>query len=74
MQTTIGDVKNYLNQKITSMAWQRIQMRLLPEFNKRGIFLHAITDSMQIDRDLMAAINTAVNTLYNESLPSEFLN
>lgn len=75
MKTTrIQDVKNYLNSNVAPMAWQRIQIRLLPDFNKKGFFFHTMTDDRVLDAELIVNIDSTVKELYNLSLPSEFLN
>ena len=70
----IGEIKNYLNQNIAPMAWQRIQIRLLPEFKAKGFYFHTMTDDRELDSDIVNDINAAIKDLYGEPLPSEFLN
>lgn len=72
--TKIGDVKDYLNKNIAPMAWQRIQIRLLPNFKEKGFYFHTMTDDKELDQDLIRSINTAIEELYSSSLPAEFLN
>lgn len=55
--TAIGTVKDYLKNNITSKAWERIQLRLLPEYKERGLYLHTMTDEKELDNLMMRLIN-----------------
>lgn len=67
--TTIGKVKEYLEENVAPRAWMRIQLRILPHFNERGMFLHNMTDDMQLDEATLELIAEALEDTYQEKMP-----
>lgn len=70
----IGKLKSYLEQNESPGAWKRAQIRLLPEFNKRGLFLHSMTDDKELDRDLVMLISDTLKSIYQKGIPVTLLN
>ena len=66
---TIGKVKEYLEENVAPRAWMRIQLRVLPHFNKKGIYLHTMTDDQSLDEDILELIAEAVEDTYQEKMP-----
>lgn len=66
---TIGKVKEYLEENVAPRAWMRIQLRILPYFNKKGLYLHTMTDDQSLDEDILELIAKAVEDTYQEQMP-----
>lgn len=66
---SIGELKSYLDENLAPRAWQRVKLRLLPQFNERGIFLHQMKDDLELDSDLMILISDSLEKIYKQRLP-----
>ncbi len=64
------DIKEFMDQKVAPMAWQRVQLRLLPEFNKRGIYLHKFDEEYICEEEFFLLINQTLDSLYKTTIPS----
>lgn len=69
---SIGELKNYLDSNLAPRAWQRIKLRLLPQFNAKGIFLHQMKDELELDIELLNLISNTLESIYKEKLPESF--
>lgn len=69
LMTTIGKVKEYLEDNVAPRAWMRIQLRVLPHLNKKGLFLHTMTDDQTLDEEILELIAEAVEDAYQAKMP-----
>lgn len=67
----VKKVKNWCDATLTPLAWQRILIRLLPEFRQEGYFLHNINDESTLSESLLAHINRTLSDLYQINLPTQ---
>lgn len=66
-------LKDWANQNISPLAWQRIVMRKLPEMRQSGFYLHTLTDEAELKLDLIMILDSALGELYQEKFPSDIL-
>jgi hypothetical protein len=64
-------IKAHVDAECSPLAWKRIVMRLLPQIREKGLFLHTFKGDIEIDNELVTAIDSALNELYNIGLPAE---
>ncbi len=65
-------LKNWCNQHITPLAWQRITMRILPTLREAGLDLSDLqepSENLFFDEEIMAAFEVAMNELYEQKIP-----
>lgn len=67
MVINIGIIKNWSDQEISPFAWQRILFRLLPDFQKEGLFLHLVKEETVVSKPLLDKIGQAYIDVYNKS-------
>lgn len=65
---TVKRIKGYIEQNATPHAWLRVQLRLLPHFNKRGLFLHTMKGNEQLDEELVQLIRQELKDTYQLKL------
>jgi|GEM_PF-231797 len=70
----VGTIKLWIDTHITPFAWQRITLKLLPHFQKAGLYLHQIKDDISLGKHMVELINATLEDLYQSSLPAETLN
>lgn len=66
-------LRDWTNQNVSALAWQRIVMRKLPEIRGAGFYLHTLTDEVELNFDLINILNNALNDLYQENFPENLL-
>lgn len=64
----VDEVKKWLDEHVGPMAFQRLVMRCLPEFNKCGLFLHNLSGKSLPD-SVSEALDKALQEIYNQSIP-----
>jgi hypothetical protein len=67
----VSKIKSWLEVSITPFAWQRITIKLLPEFQREGLYLHNIKDETLLSKNLVENIEKALFELYQINFPSE---
>jgi len=67
----VGKIKSWLSDEYTPFTWQRVCMRLLPQFRAEGLFFHQIKDDVELSDQLVEQINQVLMELYQANLPSE---
>ena len=65
----VGVLKDWLSSEFTPFTWQRIVMRLLPDFRAEGLFFHHLTDDMELSDNLVGLIDKTLYDLYQTNLP-----
>lgn len=66
----VGTIKRWLGSEFTPFTWQRIMMRLLPEFRAEGMPVHQLTDDAELNDRLFGLVNQAVQDLYQTTIPN----
>ncbi len=69
----VHTLKDWLDQHTTPFVWQRILIKLLPEFRQAGFYLHTIKDETELNPTLIQSINKCLYELYQIQLPNEIL-
>ncbi|MFT5618610.1 MAG: hypothetical protein ACI85I_001845 [Arenicella sp.] len=67
-------IKVWLNENITPLAWQRVVMRKLPEMREQGLFYHTLTDEAELNREMVSILNEGLKEVYQKELPKEIFN
>lgn len=65
----IGEIKSWLSHEFTPFTWQRIVMRLLPEFREEGLYFHHISDDKELSNRLVELIDQTLSELYKTNIP-----
>lgn len=65
----VKTIRQWCESNLAPMAWQRIIIRLLPEFRKEGFFLQTIHDESILSADLLDRINRVITEVYQVRLP-----
>ncbi|OJJ23776.1 hypothetical protein BKI52_05345 [marine bacterium AO1-C] len=65
---TIQHIKQFLEKNGAPLAWLRVQLRLLPHFNKRGFFLHSMNEKEELDDELIELIDQVLEEIYHLKL------
>jgi hypothetical protein len=63
----VGKIKKWSNEVVSPFAWQRVLFRLLPEFQKEGLFLHQVTDETVLSESLLDKIGQAYEEIYSKN-------
>ena len=66
-------LKDWANNNVSAMAWQRIVMRKLPEMRTSGFYLHTLTDEVELKFDLIVILNNALEELYQAHFPEDLI-
>lgn len=69
----VGKVKSWIFDNMDPLVWQRITLRLLPDFREEGFFFHTINDDSVMSRVLTTKVDQTLFDLYKKHLPSELL-
>lgn len=69
----VGTLKSWIDAKASPFAWQRIVLKLLPDFKKEGFFLHTIKEESNISRSLADKIRDTLFEMYKLTIPNELL-
>jgi len=68
----VKTIREWCEDNLSPRAWQRIKIRLLPEFRKEGHFLHTLGDDITLSNNLVAAIGQTIKDIYQKTLPTQF--
>ncbi len=69
----IGPIKAWILENKDPLVWQRILLRLLPDFREEGFFFHTITDDAVLSPNLLSKIDNALFELYQTRLPDDLI-
>jgi hypothetical protein len=70
----VSKIKTWMAEATTPFAWQRVTIKLLPEFQKEGIYLHMIKDDTLLSKSLLSIIEKSIFEMYQINFPAEMLN
>jgi hypothetical protein len=69
-------LKNWCNQHITPLAWQRIIMRVLPSLREAGLDLSDLqepAENLFFEEEILAAFEVAMYELYEQKIPMNMI-
>lgn len=76
MKIKVVILKNWCNKNITPLAWQRIIIKVLPQYRERGFSLEDLEnpqDNHVFGDEEFRLFTTTLETLYGISFPKEVL-
>jgi len=68
--------KNWCIENISPQAWSRIVLRSIPEVRSNGLDLHDLDnpdEKLELNADVMNALNKSLDELYQLKIESEVL-
>ncbi len=64
----VKEIQDYLNEKVSPYAWQRVKLRLLPHLKKIGKYFHTISDHDELKEETLDIIHCIIEDMYNQKL------
>ena len=57
-------IKQKVSEHLTPTAWQRVLLRILPDLNAAGLFLHNITDDYDVNGRILEKVRQNFIEIY----------
>ncbi|PIB34954.1 hypothetical protein BFP72_05885 [Reichenbachiella sp. 5M10] len=76
MKIKVLTLKNWCNNNITPLAWQRIIIKILPELRNKGFELDELEEPASdrlFQEEEFKLFAEALNTIYNITFPKEVM-
>jgi hypothetical protein len=61
----VGTIKKIANEQLSPLAWQRVLLRILPDLNSAGYFLHEINDELNFDEKMTEKVRRIFLDVYD---------